>query len=117
MSFSLLKDVYNLYFIFEGDHYSKLSILGCKYRLYPEKPVKRKMIRGSIFGVKIITAPFVASVALALGAGVLAVGCICLPVYGSYLLVKHIKVIFFSLKLLRYYNLCTIILFILFYYF
>ena len=75
-----------------GDHYNKLSVLGCKYRFYPENPVKRKMIRGSILCGKVLAAPLLGSVALVVGAGALAVGCVALPVYGSYKLVKHIKV-------------------------
>ena len=34
---------------FIGDHYSKLSILGCKYRLKPNNPAQRRFIRGAVF--------------------------------------------------------------------
>ena len=54
--------------------------------------MKRKMIRGSILCGKVLAAPLLGSVALVVGAGALAVGCVALPVYGSYKLVKHIKV-------------------------
>ncbi|CAF0730745.1 unnamed protein product [Brachionus calyciflorus] len=76
---------------FIGDHYSKLSILGCKYKLYPDKPFKRKLIRSSVLGGKIVAAPFVAAVGLVVGVGVLAVGCVALPVYGTYRIAKRIK--------------------------
>src|SRR6218665_3433011 len=37
-------------FKFIGNHYSRLSIFGCKYLYDKEKPVQRKLVRGSIFG-------------------------------------------------------------------
>lgn len=67
-------------------------MLGCKYKFYPEKPLKRKIIRGSILGSKIVAAPLVASLALVAGLGILVFGCVALPIYGSYRLAKHVKV-------------------------
>ncbi|RMZ97407.1 E3 ubiquitin-ligase RNF217-like [Brachionus plicatilis] len=76
---------------FIGDHYSKLSVLGCKYKLYPDKPLKRKAIRGSVLGAKIAATPFIIAVGLVVGIGVVAVGSVALPVYGSYKLYKYTK--------------------------
>jgi len=53
--------------------------------------VKRKMIRGSILGGKLLVAPVVGSLALVAGVVVLGLGCIALPVYGTYRLVKFAK--------------------------
>jgi E3 ubiquitin-protein ligase RNF217 len=75
-----------------GDHYSKLSVLGCKYRFYPENSAKRKAIRGSILCGKVIAAPLLASAVIVVGAGVLTLGCLALPIYGTYKLAKHIQV-------------------------
>ena len=33
-----------------GNHFSRFSMLGCKYRFMPDKPVLRRLIRGSSFG-------------------------------------------------------------------
>ena len=71
---------------------SKFSFLGCKYRLYPESPIKRKLIRGSIVTGAIVSSPLIAALALVAGVGALAVGAVALPTYGSYRLVKSIKV-------------------------
>ena len=40
----------NRIIIVSGDHYSRFSIFGCKYRFKPDHPVERKVIRGAIFG-------------------------------------------------------------------
>jgi hypothetical protein len=76
---------------------SKFSFLGCKYRLYPESPIKRKLIRGSIVAGAIASTPVVGAVAVVAGVGVLVVGSVALPVYGSVRLVRSIKVIFLNL--------------------
>ncbi|CAD5114926.1 DgyrCDS3956 [Dimorphilus gyrociliatus] len=56
-----------------GDHYSKYSILGCKYRYYPNKPGRRRFVRGSILSLKLLAAP-IAGAGIAVCAGVVAVG-------------------------------------------
>lgn len=66
-------------------------MLGCKYKLYPDKPLKRKAIRGSILGAKLAATPFVIAAGLVVGVGVLAAGSVALPVYGSYKLYKYSK--------------------------
>ena len=67
-------------------------MLGCKYRFYPEKPAKRRIIRGSILAGKILATPLIASLAAVVGLGAVAVGFVAVPTYGSYKLVKHIHV-------------------------
>ncbi|GFT51693.1 probable E3 ubiquitin-protein ligase RNF217 [Nephila pilipes] len=65
------------YLKFFGDHYSKLSIFGCKYRFKANQPFQRRAIRGAVFGGTLI-----AVTVLALCAGVLVAGIslIALPV-------------------------------------
>jgi E3 ubiquitin-protein ligase RNF217 len=76
-----------------GDHYSELSVLGCKYRFYPDNPLKRRLIRGSILGGKIFAVPIVLCLAVVAGAVCAAIG---LPAYCCFMLVREIKVnIFF----------------------
>lgn len=68
---------------FFGDHYSKLSVFGCKYRYKASQPVQRKLIRAAVFGSKVLLAPVVGSLAVAAGAMVLGVGVAALPLYGG----------------------------------
>ena len=72
-----------------GDHYSELSVLGCKYRFYPDRPVKRRLIRGSILGGKILAAPVVLCFAVVAGTVCATIG---LPAYCCVMLARHIKV-------------------------
>jgi E3 ubiquitin-protein ligase RNF217 len=72
-----------------GDHYSELSVLGCKYRFYPDRPFKRRLIRGSILCGKILAAPLVLCMAVVAGAVCAGIG---LPAYCCIMLVRHIKV-------------------------
>ncbi|CAF4549590.1 unnamed protein product [Rotaria sp. Silwood1] len=73
---------------FIGDHYSELSVLGCKYRFYPDHPFKRRLIRGSILCGKILAAPIVLCLAVVAGAVCAGIG---LPAYCCFMLVRHIK--------------------------
>lgn len=68
---------------FFGDHYSKLSIFGCKYRYKADQPVKRKFIRGTVFASKLLLVPLVGSVALCAGSAVVAIGIVALPFYAG----------------------------------
>ena len=68
---------------FFGDHYSKLSVFGCKYRYKASQPVQRKLIRGAVFGSKLMMAPVLGSLALVAGAVVIGVGVAALPLYGG----------------------------------
>lgn len=78
-----------LCFLNLGDHYSELSVLGCKYRFHPDNPWKRRLIRGSILGGKILAAPIV--LCLAVVAGTVCAG-IGLPAYCCFLVAREIKV-------------------------
>jgi E3 ubiquitin-protein ligase RNF217 len=68
---------------FFGDHYSKLSVFGCKYRYKAGQPVQRKLIRGAVFASKLMMAPVLGSLALVAGAVVVGVGVAALPLYGG----------------------------------
>ena len=72
-----------------GDHYSELSVLGCKYRFYPDQPLKRRLIRGSILCGKVLAAPVLLCMAVVAGAVFASVGS---PAYCCVMLVRHIKV-------------------------
>ena len=87
-----------------GDHYSELSVLGCKYRFYPDRPFKRRLIRGSILGGKILAAPVVLCFAVAAGTVCATIG---LPAYCCVMLVRHIKVLpdFFHVETVVRYSL------------
>ncbi|XP_077990328.1 E3 ubiquitin-protein ligase RNF217-like [Glandiceps talaboti] len=76
---------------FIGDHYSRLSVFGCKYRFKPDNPVQRRMVRGAVLGGKILAAPVLATLAVGAGGLLIAVGTVALPVYGSYKLHKKIQ--------------------------
>ena len=75
---------------FFGDHYSKLSIFGCKYRYKASQPVQRKLIRGAVFGTKLFIAPIIGSVALFTGIAIIGIGITALPVYGGVQLYRKI---------------------------
>jgi E3 ubiquitin-protein ligase RNF217 len=66
-------------------HDAKYSIFGCKYKLYPNRPLLRWLIRGSILTGVIILTPVALAALLALVAigipVVLIVGCFALPVF------------------------------------
>ncbi|XP_072029298.1 E3 ubiquitin-protein ligase RNF217-like isoform X3 [Amphiura filiformis] len=73
-----------------GNHYSRYSIFGCKYRFKPEDPVERKVIRGAIFGCKVLAAPLCLGLAVGAGSLILTFGAIALPIYGGYKLHKRL---------------------------
>ncbi|GAB6027524.1 hypothetical protein CHUAL_001772 [Chamberlinius hualienensis] len=68
---------------FFGDHYSKLSVFGCKYRYKADKPVQRKLVRGAVFGGKLMVAPLLGTLGACAGVIALGFGIFILPVYGS----------------------------------
>jgi len=68
---------------FFGDHYSKLSIFGCKYRYKANQPLQRKLIRGAVFASKLMLVPILGSLAVCAGAVVLVLGVAALPLYGA----------------------------------
>ncbi|XP_064652741.1 uncharacterized protein LOC135503209 [Lineus longissimus] len=69
---------------FLGNHHSRYSVFGCKYRLKPEKPHERKLIRGAILASKILAVPCVGVVAVGAGAIILVAGAVLGPFYGVY---------------------------------
>ncbi|XP_070534844.1 E3 ubiquitin-protein ligase RNF217-like isoform X2 [Ptychodera flava] len=76
---------------FIGDHYSRLSVFGCKYRFKPDNPVQRRMVRGAVLGAHLLAAPvFLAQAAVGLALA-LAVGCVILPFYGGMKLRRKLK--------------------------
>ncbi|KAM4694128.1 E3 ubiquitin-protein ligase RNF217 [Discoglossus pictus] len=66
---------------FFGDHTSNLSIFGCKYRYLPERPHVRRLVRGSVCAGKILIAPVLLVLGLALGTIAVVIGVFGLPVY------------------------------------
>lgn len=75
-----------------GDHYTRTSVLGCKYNYKNGKqPLKRKAVRGGYFGAKAAMLAgypflFVAGVVI-----VVTVGAVALPIYGGYKIYKYHK--------------------------
>lgn len=74
-----------------GDHYSKISIFGCRELYKPEQPFQRKTMRWGYVGAKLAMLTgypvlFVAGVAV-----VVVVGVVALPVYGGYRYYKYRK--------------------------
>ncbi|XP_078505064.1 E3 ubiquitin-protein ligase RNF217 [Lissotriton helveticus] len=66
---------------FFGDHTSNLSIFGCKYRYLPERPNLRRLVRGSVCAGKLLIAPLLLILGLALGAIAVVVGLFVFPIY------------------------------------
>ncbi|XP_067402797.1 E3 ubiquitin-protein ligase RNF217 isoform X1 [Emydura macquarii macquarii] len=59
---------------FFGDHTSNLSIFGCKYRYLPERPHLRRLVRGSVCAGKLLIAPLILVLGMALGAIAVVIG-------------------------------------------
>ncbi|XP_066229416.1 E3 ubiquitin-protein ligase RNF217 [Saccopteryx leptura] len=66
---------------FFGDHTSNLSIFGCKYRYLPERPHLRRLVRGSVCAGKLLVAPLILVLGLALGAIAVVIGLFVFPIY------------------------------------
>lgn len=66
---------------FIGNHYERFSPFGCKYNLHPDKPVLRKMIRGSALGAKILGGIILGGLAIGGAAIFVAVSPIVVPAY------------------------------------
>ncbi|UJR25187.1 hypothetical protein I4U23_006542 [Adineta vaga] len=66
-------------------HDAKYSIFGCKYKLWPNRPLLRWLVRGSIFASVFLLTPVVLAALIALIAigipTVLIVGCFALPIF------------------------------------
>lgn len=65
-------------------HDAKYSIFGCKYKLWPNRPLLRWLTRGAVFAAVVVLSPVVLSALIALVAigipTVLIIGCFALPV-------------------------------------
>ncbi|KAL3888489.1 hypothetical protein ACJMK2_000856 [Sinanodonta woodiana] len=66
-----------------GSHTSRFSPFGCKYKLYPDKPVRRRLIRGSVLGGKILAAIGLLGLGVAAGVILLGASVVILPIYGG----------------------------------
>ena len=73
---------------FLGNHYDRLSILGCKYNFKPDKPVQRMAVRGMLFSGQMMLIPVVAGLVAGVGCVAVGVGVVAAPFYGSYILIK-----------------------------
>jgi E3 ubiquitin-protein ligase RNF217 len=66
-------------------HDAKYSIFGCKHKLWPNRPLLRWLIRGSVFASVLLLTPVILSAVIALVAigipTVLIIGCFSLPVF------------------------------------
>ncbi|XP_015782918.1 probable E3 ubiquitin-protein ligase RNF217 [Tetranychus urticae] len=74
---------------FFGDHYSKFSIFGCKYRYKKESPIQRKAIRGAVFASKLFLAPVLGSLIFCAGTLFVSVAVAFLPFYGVVTIYKR----------------------------
>ncbi|KAH9491939.1 hypothetical protein Btru_026837 [Bulinus truncatus] len=73
-----------------GNHWSRFSPLGCKYRLLPKKPGLRKFIRGTNFAARIIAGVIIAGLGLAAGAVLVGASVVIVPGYGIFMLKQHL---------------------------
>ncbi|XP_071951039.1 uncharacterized protein [Antedon mediterranea] len=76
---------------FFGDHYSRYSVFGCKYRFKPHDPMERRAVRGAVLGCQILAAPVCLGLVVGASGLVLTCGAIALPVYGGFKLHQYIK--------------------------
>lgn len=77
---------------FFGNHLSRLSPLGCKYNYKPDEPVKRRLVRGSILGAKLLGGVFLVGLGIAAGAVLVGASVVILPVLGGYKYHKFRKI-------------------------
>lgn len=66
-------------------HDAKYSVFGCKYKLWPKRPLLRWFVRGSIFtGILILTPVALGAIAALVAIGIptiLVIGCFSLPLF------------------------------------
>lgn len=77
---------------FIGNHYERFSPFGCKYNLHPDKPVLRKMIRGSALGAKILGGIILGGLAIGGAAIFVAVSPIVVPAYFGFRIRKKRRI-------------------------
>lgn len=74
-----------------GDHYTRTSVLGCRYNYKANHPMKRRAVRGGYLGAKAAMLTGYPFLLVAGAVVVVAVGAVALPVYGGYKLYKYRK--------------------------
>ncbi|XP_059139964.1 uncharacterized protein LOC131928071 [Physella acuta] len=73
-----------------GNHWSRFSLFGCKYRLMPERPGLRRLIRGTNFAARLVAGVVLAGLGLAAGAVLVGASVVIVPGYGIFLLKRHL---------------------------
>ncbi|PAA70295.1 hypothetical protein BOX15_Mlig021995g1, partial [Macrostomum lignano] len=63
-----------------GSHKSRMSVMGCRYNLLPDRPHLRRFVRGCVLAVQLIAAPAL----LVLGLGTALVGSGVLAAYAAF---------------------------------
>ncbi|XP_045181788.2 uncharacterized protein LOC123540640 isoform X2 [Mercenaria mercenaria] len=76
---------------FFGNHLSRYSPLGCKYNYKPDRPVLRRLIRGSVFGAKLLGGVFLVGLGVAAVGVLLGASVVILPAFGAYKYRRHRK--------------------------
>ncbi|XP_027194292.2 uncharacterized protein LOC113789004 [Dermatophagoides pteronyssinus] len=76
---------------FFGDHYSRFSVFGCKYRYKPKNPLQRKFVRGAVLGSKLMVLPVLTTVCLCTGILVLAFGVAAMPFIGGIYCYNYVR--------------------------
>ncbi|XP_022650637.1 probable E3 ubiquitin-protein ligase RNF217 [Varroa destructor] len=73
---------------FFGDHHSKLSVFGCKYRYKPNQPIQRKLIRSAVFVARLVAIPLAGVGALC---GLALVALLAVPMYAGYRVHRNVS--------------------------
>ncbi|OQR68707.1 IBR domain containing protein-like [Tropilaelaps mercedesae] len=73
---------------FFGDHYSKLSVFGCKYRYKPNKPIQRKLVRSAVFVARLVAIPLAGAGALC---GIALLALLAVPMYAGYRVHRNVS--------------------------
>ncbi|CAG5122255.1 unnamed protein product [Candidula unifasciata] len=74
-----------------GNHWSKFSPFGCKYRLMPKRPALRRFIRGANFAARLVAGVVLAGLGLAAGAILVGASVVIVPGYGIFRLRRHLQ--------------------------
>ncbi|CAL1537520.1 unnamed protein product [Lymnaea stagnalis] len=73
-----------------GNHWSRFSPFGCKYRLMPKRPGLRRFIRGANFAARLVAGMVLAGLGLAAGAVLVGASVFIVPGYGIFMLKQHL---------------------------